>query len=137
MDAAELAIRALRHRDRSRRDVDERLERAGISEDERARTLDALVAEGLLSDERFAEERARVLAGRGASDEQIRVELRGHGIDDEAVASALAELDAEPERAARIFDRRGGGTKALRYLAGKGFELESLEQLADVARGQD
>jgi regulatory protein len=137
MDAAELALRALRHRDRSRRDVDERLERAGISEDERARTLDALVAEGLLSDERFAEERARVLAGRGASDEQIRVELRRHGIDDEAVASALAELDAEPERAARIFDRRGGGTKALRYLAGKGFGLESLEQLTEVARGQD
>jgi regulatory protein len=137
MDAAELAIRALRHRDRSRREVDERLERAGIPEDERARALDGLVADGLLSDGRFAEERSRVLAGRGASDEQIRRELRRHGIDDETVVLALARLDPEPERAARIFDRRGRDSRALRYLAGRGFGPDSLEQLAEAARGQD
>ena len=130
-DATELALRALRNRDRSRRDIEERLERAGIAEDERVRTLDDLSAAGLLSDDRFAHERGQQLAKRNASDALIRSDLRRHGIDAEVVEEIVDGLDPEEERAAEIFRRRGGGERALRYLAGKGFTRDSLASLAD------
>lgn len=134
MDPTELALRALQHRDRSRRDLDERLERAGIPADERSEALDRLASTGLLSDDRFAEGRARALAARSGSDESIRRDLSRHGIAEEVVDDVLAQLPPEVERARDAFVRRGGGTKALRYLAGKGFSTESLERLAGADR---
>lgn len=130
--ATEVALRALRHRDRSRQDLEERLARAGIPPDEREEALDELTASGLLSDDRFAQQRARSLADRNAGDALIRGDLRRHGIPDESVSAALDELEREGERAARIFQQRGGGDRALRYLAGKGFARDSLECLAAV-----
>jgi regulatory protein len=129
-EATELALRALRHRDHSRRDLDRRLERAGIPVEERQEALDGLASSGLQSDERFAEARARALVARSSGDELIRRDLVGHGIDDEVVAKVVATLPPEPERAERAFERRGGDAKALRYLAGKGFAAESLEPLS-------
>jgi regulatory protein len=128
-EATELALRALRHRDRSRHDLEERLERAGIPAAEREEALDELTGSGLLSDARFATERARSLAARNAGDAFILADLRRHGIPDDVAAEALDELDAESERAAAIFHRRGGGERARRYLGGKGFSRESLESL--------
>ncbi len=129
-DATELALRALRHRDRSRQDLEERLARAGVPEGERAETLDELVSSGLVSDARFARERARSLAARSGGDSFIRADLRRHGIPDDVATEALEELDPESDRAARIFLQRGSGERALRYLAGKGFSRESLEGLS-------
>jgi regulatory protein len=131
-DPAELALRALRHRDRSRHQLEQRLEQAGVSPDERVAALDRLTEAGLLSDDRFAEERARSLAARGASDALIRRDLGREGVAHEAVEHAIAQLDSENERAARLFERRGGGARALRYLAGRGFTAETLERLADA-----
>jgi regulatory protein len=128
-DATELALRALRHRNRSRNEIAQRLQRAGVAPDEREAALDRLTEAGLLSDERFAEERAGTLASRGASDAQVRHELRRQGVDHASVEHAVGQLEAEDERAARIFERRGGGAKALRYLAGRGFAAESLDRL--------
>jgi regulatory protein len=128
-EATELALRALRHRDRSRQDLEERLERAGIPAAERAQALDELAGSGLLSDARFATERARSLASRNAGDSFILADLRRHGIPDDASAQALDELEVEADRAARIFRQRGGGERALRYLAGKGFSRESVDSL--------
>ncbi len=129
-EATELALRALRHRDRSRRDLDRRLERAGIPAGEREGALDELEGAGLLSDLRFAEARARALAERSAGDELIRRDLAEHGVADDVVATVLEGLPPEAERAERAFARRGGDAKAARYLAGKGFSRESLEGLS-------
>ena len=129
--ARELALRALSHRDRSRRELELRLERAGIPAEERDEALDELAAAGLQSDARFAEARARGLAAKNGSDSLIRNDLRRHGIDREEIAEILEGLEGEAERAARIFERRGGGDRALRYLAGKGFSRDSLEPLID------
>jgi regulatory protein len=128
-EATEVALRALRHRDRSRQDLEERLRLAGIAPEAREEALDGLAAAGLLSDDRFAQERARSLADRNSGDALIRGDLRRHGIADEVISAALEELDAEQERAARVFRRRGGGDRALRYLAAKGFAGDSLESL--------
>src|SRR5918992_4290102 len=126
VDATELALRALRHRNRSRRELEQRLERSGIAPGQREATLERLAETGLLSDDTFAEDRARTLARRGAGDTFIRHDLRRHGIDHAAAEHAIAELEPEEGRAARLFERRGGGPKALRYLAGRGFAAETL-----------
>jgi regulatory protein len=128
-DATELALRALRHRNRSRHDLEQRLDRAGVTPDEREATLDRLTESGLLSDDRFAEERAQTFARRGASDALIRHDLRRQGVEHAAVEHAVAQVEAEDERAARLYAERGGGTKALRFLAGRGFAPETLERL--------
>jgi regulatory protein len=130
-EARELALRALSHRDRSRRELEQRLGRAGVPAEERDEALDELAAAGLLSDARFADARARGLAAKNGSDSLIRNDLRRHGIDREEIAEILDGLEGEAERAARIFERRGGGDRALRYLAAKGFSRESLQPLID------
>jgi regulatory protein len=129
-EATELALRALRHREHSRLDLDRRLARAGIPAGDREQALDGLAAAGLLSDIRFAQARARALAERFAGDELIRRDLAHHGVADDLVADVLADLPPEAARAEQAFRRRGGDPKALRYLAGKGFSAESLEGLA-------
>jgi regulatory protein len=133
-DATELALRALRHRNRSRLELSQRLQRAGIEPDEREATLDRLAEAGLVSDERYAEDRARSLAQRGMGDRLIRQDLRRQGVEHESVERAVAQLEPEDERALKIFERRGGEGRALRYLAGKGFSPEILERLADEDR---
>jgi regulatory protein len=132
VDATELALRALRHRNRSRSDLEQRLRSAGVEPDEREAALDRLTETGLLSDERFAHERARALARRRASDALIRQDLRRQGVDHSAIEHAIAQLEPEDERALRVFERRGRGTKALRYLAGQGFAAETLERLGSA-----
>ena len=126
-DATDVALRALRHRDRSRRELDQRLAKAGIEVGEREETLDRLTDSGLVSDKRFAAGRARSLAARGAGNDLIRTDLRRRGVPSDAVERAIAELEAEEVRAAELHERRGGDEKALRYLAGKGFSRETLE----------
>lgn len=133
-DATELALRALRHRNRSRHELSQRLQRAGISPDEREATLDRLTEAGLVSDERYAEERARSLAQRGLGDALIRQDLRRQGVEHESIERAMAQLEPEDERATSVFERRGGEARALRYLAGKGFSPETLDRLADEDR---
>jgi regulatory protein len=130
-DATELALRALRHRNRSRHELSQRLQRAGIPADEREATLDRLTEAGLVSDERYAEERARLLAQRGLGDRLIRQDLRRQGVERESVERALAQLAPEDERAVEIFERRGGEARALRYLSGKGFSAEILDRLSE------
>jgi regulatory protein len=128
-EATELALRALRHREHSRLDLDRRLERAGVPAGEREQALDGLAEAGLLSDTRFAEARARALAARSAGDELIRRDLARHGVGDDVVADVIAQLPPEAARAEEAFRRRGGDARALRYLAAKGFSAESLERL--------
>ena len=60
-DPIDLAARALHHRDRSRRELDDRLARAGVDDDERADALDTLERVGYVDDGRFA-----AATGRGA-----------------------------------------------------------------------
>jgi regulatory protein len=120
-DALELALRALRHRDRSAAEVERHLESRGVGEAERGCTLDTLVRTGVVDDRRFAESRASSLADRGAGDALIRHELRRAGVGAEDIEDAVAALASERARAERVVARRGGGRKTARYLAGKGF----------------
>lgn len=128
-DPVELALGLLDRRDLSRDRLDEKLAEAGIEPDRRAAALEQLTAAGIVSDDRFAYQRARVLAGRGASDAGIRSDLDRQGLGTDAIERALATLEPEVDRAERIVERRGKGARTFRYLAGKGFSGETLERL--------
>lgn len=136
-DPIDLAARALQHRDRSRRELDGRLARAGVGDEERADALDLLERVGYVNDARFAAARAEALAGRGYGDEAIRHDLEAQGIDAESVAGAILGLEPERERARALVQRLGRSVRTAQQLARKGFAEESLEAAvgADVAEG--
>src|SRR5690349_2138433 len=106
-DPIDLAARALRHRDRSRSQIDERLARAGVEDDRRADALDALERIGYVDDARFAGQRAQSLADRGYGDDAIAALLAADGVGLEAAGEAVAALRPETERAAEIVARLG------------------------------
>lgn len=135
--AVDAALRALRHRDLSKREVEERLRAKGFDEGAREDALETLARTGLVDDVRFAEARARSLARRGAGDAAIRYALRTAGVEDAAVEDALASLEPEEERARAIADRRGPGFKTARYLRGKGFSDEAVAALVAAESAEE
>ena len=133
-DAHETALRALRVRDLSIHELEQRLRARGFSESERDQAIEALVRTGLLDDGRFAEGRARSLAGRGAGDALIRHTLEAAGVASELVDGALEAVDPERERARHIVERRGRGVRTARYLSGKGFSEEVVAGVVAMGR---
>ena len=129
-EALAVAGRALRARDLSARELELRLEQRAVSPSAAEESLAALSAAGLVDDARLAENRAESLAGRGYGNAAIRHDLERRGVGADLVEAALGGLEPEAERAGRIVARRGTGAGTARYLAGKGFGEEVLEQAA-------
>jgi len=128
-EALAIATRALARREHSAHGLRERLLRAGVSDTDAADALEELQRVGLLDDDRFASERARVLAERGKGDAAIRFDLERAGVATAAVEAALAGLDPESDRAARLVDRRGATPATARLLASRGFDEAVVEAL--------
>jgi regulatory protein len=133
--AVEAALRLLRHRDRSAAHLDDELAARDFGVEARAEALATLRRTGLVDDTRFAQRRAAALADRGAGDAFIRHDLEAAGVERDVVGDALADLDAEQDRARRVVDRRGASPKTARYLAGKGFSNDVVH--AVIARAGD
>lgn len=127
------ATRALVHSDRSRSTLEQRLAAAGIGAAPVRAAIETLERAGLVDDARFAARRAAALADRGRGDAAIRHDLERQGIPDELVAEALAGLEPERERASRLVERRGRGAATARWLAGRGFGEETIEEVAGWA----
>ncbi|VAW82827.1 Regulatory protein RecX [hydrothermal vent metagenome] len=95
---------------------------------------DELVAEGLLSDRRFAEAYVYNRAGRGFGPLKIQAELRDRGISDSLALAALAELapdwvaSARRQRHKRFHSDRpidfNARVKQQRFLQQRGFTSE-------------
>jgi regulatory protein len=135
-DPLDVAARALRHRDRSAREVEERLARAGIDEERRAEALEALARLGYVDDDRYAATRAAALAARGWGDVGIRTHLEQEGVGAAAAERALATVASEQERAQAIARRYGASPRTARRLAAKGFSEDVVESVArDGAAG--
>lgn len=127
-DPIELAARALRHRERSRQEIDDRLTRAGVDQVARADALETLERVGYVDDTRFALARAEALAGRGFGDAAIRADLEQHGLAAGAIADALAGLVPESARALALVERLGRTPTVAGRLVRKGFAEDSLER---------
>jgi SOS response regulatory protein OraA/RecX len=118
----------LRRRDVSRRALDERLARTGVAGSVRERAVTALAEAGAVDDGRLAERRAASLAERGWGDEAIRARLESEGLGAEDIASAVAELAPERERAARVVAATRDRRKAWSLLARRGFDSETVAE---------
>ena len=125
-EAMSRAARALARRDLSERELGERLQRSRVAPAVRDEAVARLAGVGLVDDDRLARRRAELLAERGSGDALIRHDLAGRGIAGEVVEAALAGLEPEHARAARILRARGPSLKTVRYLARKGFSEESI-----------
>jgi regulatory protein len=92
-------LRLLTARARTRAELAGRLEKRGFPDDVSERVLDRLADVGLIDDEDFAEQWVRsrtVYAGKGKR--ALAAELRTKGVDEDVIAGALAEIDADAER---------------------------------------
>jgi len=133
-EALAVSTRALRHRDLSTRSLERRLEQRAVGPAERAEAVETLKRAGVLDDRRFARSRATALAGRGYGDAAIRFDLERHGVVGGLVEDAVADLDPEEARARRVAAAAGGGARAARVLARRGFGADAIEAAAgDVA----
>jgi regulatory protein len=135
--AVDTALRALKHRDLSAQELEQRLRAKGFEESERADALKTLERTGLLDDARFAEARARSLAARGAGDAAIRHALSVAGVAPHVADEALDGLEPEIERAGAIVARRGGGPKTARYLRGKGFSDDVVAAVVAASNAEE
>ena len=131
------ASRALRSRDLSAAELDDRLTRARITPAARTETIERLTGAGAVDDARFARSRAEALANRGAGNFLIRDDLEKRGIAPGAVEAAIDLLEPERVRAARICSRRGAGLKTARYLTRKGFSEDAIESACSDAIAEE
>ena len=100
--ALDAALRALAHRDLSTAALRAKLTAGGIGESLAEQTVERLVRDGLVNDERAAAARAAGLAGRGYGDRAIDGRLERDGFDRHCRAAALAGLEPEEARARAI-----------------------------------
>jgi regulatory protein len=136
-ETMERAARALRSRDLSAAELDARLDRAKVPSATRAEAIERLTAVGAVDDERFALSRAAALAERGAGNFLVRHDLETRGIAAGPIEAAIASLDPEHIRAARVCAARGRGPKTARYLARKGFSEDAIESAYADAVAED
>jgi regulatory protein len=138
---AELKARALRHlvrREHSRAELARKLAPHAESPEAIEALLDSLLSKKQQSDERFAEERARVLSRKfGAV--RIQHDLKSKGISDD-ISSRVATSADEIERAKSIVQRRyrepattrEEHAKRARFLQGRGFSYDVIRSVLKV-----
>jgi regulatory protein len=134
-EALDVALRALRYRDQSRRRLEQRLERRRTPAEARDDAIETLARAGLVDDGRVAVGRAQALAERGYGDAAIRFALEAEGLPEADVVEALSRLEPEAERAREWLALRGGTLKTVRWLAAKGFDSATLEDVVGFADG--
>jgi regulatory protein len=126
------ALRLLARREHSRQELEGKLKpHAGSSEDLQA-LISGLKQKNQLSEERYAEERARKLARKyGAA--RIRQDLKAKGVPEELVAR-LSSPEDELQKAKAILERkyrapattREERAKRMRFLQSRGFSSEVI-----------
>jgi len=135
--AFEAGLKALSRRELSHAELVARLERSGIDHEDAKRASRQLTEAGYQSDQRTAEERARVLAARLQGDLAIRVDLRRRGLTDADIDSALEAVDAELARAKALARRAGDSAQLARTLHRKGFTDDTVEAALRIAGSQE
>jgi regulatory protein len=138
--AQELRARALRllaRREHSRAELERKLAAHAACRAALDQLLDALAAKRQLSDERYAEERARQLARKyGAA--RVRLDLAARGVSAETAARLAGACAAgDLERARAILSRRyrtpaasaAERARRMRFLQGRGFGGEIIRRL--------
>jgi len=133
------AIKLLASREHSRLQLQRKLGERGFDADEVEVVLSQLAAEGLQSDERFAEAFVRSRIDRGHGPIRIAAELREHGVDEALISEYLDFADPLwQQRLEEVRSRRFGGTlpddyqtraKQARFLQYRGFTSDQIRRM--------
>lgn len=128
------AVRLLARREYARADLEQRLLAKGAPRADVVAVLDELVAQGLLSNERYARALVAQKSGR-YSRRSIGGELKRHGVDAESIDAALGEAVVDDDAALfALWQRRFGIAPAndrekarqIRFLQTRGFDLSAI-----------
>jgi regulatory protein len=126
----EICLRLLAQRARSRRELADALRRRGVPEEVSRPLLDRFAEVGLVDDVDLAQSLARAHTAKGLAPAAAAARLRQRGLDDGAVAKALAEQRPEDVMAAA----REFAAKRLSRMAGLPPEVQARRLLAQLAR---
>jgi regulatory protein len=135
------ALQLLTRREHSRAELKAKLATQAETEEEVDAVLDALQAERLISDHRYASQR---VAARGSryGDLRLRQELQRTGVTASDIDAALPEAGDEATRCRAVWAKKFGvlpasaGERArqMRFLQYRGFSGEAIRR---VMRGED
>jgi regulatory protein len=139
-----VAMDLLARREHSEQELARKLGARGFEVDAVNDALQLLVADGLLSNQRFAEAFVHSRFQRGAGPQKIRAELRERGIGDELIGQCFESLDEDWQaRLREVREKKFGAglpgdfrerSRQMRFLQQRGF---SAEQIARVLRDDD
>lgn len=138
----ERALRLLARREHSRVELQRKLTPFSANPEELDTLLDELTNRRLLSEDRYAEERSRVLSRRYGS-ARIAHDLKTRGVSDEVVERTVAEARrTDLDRAREVWRKRFGEVarsreeraKQMRFLQSRGFSMDVINQ---VIRGAE
>jgi regulatory protein len=137
------AISLLARRECPRSELERRLIAKGAPRSEVGPVLDELIAQGYLSDARYARAMAARRAG-GYSRRSIAEELKSQGVAPTDIERALTEAETDDEKALRaLWQRRYGKppiderekARQVRFLQTRGFALSAILKLLREAAG--
>lgn len=100
------ALAFLARREHARQELQQKLVQRGYSNTEVCAVLDALTAEGFLSEARYAEAYTLSRAHRGYGPLRVAHELRQRGISNAHIAAAIDHIDTEWNAALSAFYRK-------------------------------
>jgi regulatory protein len=126
-EAIGAATRALRARPLSEQRLRERLRSRGVPAEAQRSALAALADAGFVDDARLAHGRAVALAERGWGDAAISARLEGEELPAAEIETAIAALEPEHVRAARLTRDLTDRKKAWALLARRGFDGDTIE----------
>jgi regulatory protein len=134
-------------RDFSVHEMTERLLRKGYDAEVVAAAVSALVQEGFLREERYAEHFVSQHAGRGRGPVRIRMQLREKGVEGEVIDRALETTETDWVAAAREARRRKFGAappgdyrervRQARFLRYRGFSSEHIQAALGAFEDED
>lgn len=139
--AAEKAMNLLLQQDRTKKELQDRLYRAGFSEQASAYAMEYVTGFGYIDDLRYARNYISFHKGN-RSKKELRYKLMNRGVESEVLALALEEYEPEEEQKAlsRLLAKRLKGkqlsdleyaeqNKITAYLARKGFALPAIRRV--------
>ena len=111
-----LALNYLEKRDRTEKEVSEKLTRAGFSESVIMQTLDLLKEAGFVDDRDYAIRYMEVLAGKGRGRLRIMSEMRRKGLGEELVKNTIEDEELASDELERA---KGQAKKAWNAISDK------------------
>ena len=139
MSTLDLKLRAARflaRREHSRIELQRKLAPHAESAEQLETLLDTLERENMLSNTRYATQRA-AQRGQRYGNARLKLELRAQGIGEEDLANALAESGEELERARHVWQKKFGvlpadtaeRAKQQRFLETRGFSSDTIRTI--------